>query len=369
MKKSDTNKSPGDREELFNGDSMVKVLMEALAEGAVIINSEGQIVYINKRAEELFGYGGEALMGQSLNILLPGRCAEMHAKHVSRYLLNPRVRPMGEQLSLTGKRKDGSEFPVAVSLAFLKKNANTYGLALVTDISSLKKLERELTNRNEELDAFAHTVAHDLKSPLQVLNNYCELLLFDREDLNAEELDLTLGEIIKSVDRMSNIVNELLIFSRIKMEEIKTVPLYMEKIIGQVLKRLDHEIKDVHAHIILSERYPLAMGYGPLIEEVWVNYISNALKYGGNPPRIEIGSSLEKNGYVKFWLKDNGKGINKEQQSCIFLEGTRLDHPQIKGHGLGLSIVKRIIEKLGGQVALESTPGKGSVFSFTLPAK
>jgi signal transduction histidine kinase len=109
------------------------------------------------------------------------------------------------------------------------------------------------------------------------------------------------------------------------------------------------------------------LGYAPWVEEVWLNYISNALKYGGRPPRVELGAQVQVDGYVKFWVKDNGAGLSADQLAHLFTPYTRLGQPHIKGHGLGLSIVWRIIEKLNGRVGAESEPGQGSVFSFYLP--
>jgi len=123
--------------------------------------------------------------------------------------------------------------------------------------------------------------------------------------------------------------------------------------------------------------WPAALGYGPWIEEVWVNYLSNAIKYGGQPPRMELGADPLPNpppqagegkggGMVRFWVRDNGSGITPEDQSRLFAPFTRLDQIRAGGHGLGLSIVRRIVEKLGGQVGVESQVGSGSTFSFTL---
>jgi signal transduction histidine kinase len=109
------------------------------------------------------------------------------------------------------------------------------------------------------------------------------------------------------------------------------------------------------------------MGYAPWIGEVWINYISNALKYGGQPPHIELGTSIQIDNTVRFWVRDDGPGLTPEVQARLFVPFTQLKQIQTEGHGLGLSIVQRIIEKLGGRVGLESGPGKGSLFFFTLP--
>jgi two-component system sensor histidine kinase/response regulator len=114
-------------------------------------------------------------------------------------------------------------------------------------------------------------------------------------------------------------------------------------------------------------KWPVALGYAPWVEEVWINYLSNAFRYGGRPPRLELGAEAQPDGRVRFWVRDNGAGLTPEDQARLFTPFTRLDQVQVKGHGLGLSIVRRIVEKLGGQVGVESQIGQGSTFSFTLP--
>jgi signal transduction histidine kinase len=118
--------------------------------------------------------------------------------------------------------------------------------------------------------------------------------------------------------------------------------------------------------VVVAECFPAAQGYGPWVEEVWYNYISNALKYGGEVPVVEIGGTEQEDGYIRFWLRDDGKGLTEDQQAKLFVPLARLEEHRVKGHGLGLSIVRRIVEKLNGQVAIESQVGKGSTFSFTL---
>ena len=132
--------------------------------------------------------------------------------------------------------------------------------------------------------------------------------------------------------------------------------------------RLAHMIEEHQTEIILPGTWPVALGYDPWVEEVWVNYLSNAIKYGGQPPHVELGATAQADGMVRFWVRDNGSGLTPEEQARLFTPFTRLDQVRAKGHGLGLSIVWRIVEKLGGQVGVESEIGRGSVFTFTLPA-
>jgi signal transduction histidine kinase len=126
------------------------------------------------------------------------------------------------------------------------------------------------------------------------------------------------------------------------------------------------------AEVALPDTWPVALGYGPWIEQVWVNYLSNAIKYGGEPPRVELGADVSgyagpSQGRVRFWVRDNGPGLGEEEIGSLFVPFTRLDQARAQGHGLGLSIVRRIVEKLGGGVGVESEPGEGSLFYFALP--
>ena len=139
------------------------------------------------------------------------------------------------------------------------------------------------------------------------------------------------------------------------------VPIYGVK------QRLSNLIHKYGAQIDLPESWPLAYGYGPWVEEVWVNYVSNGIKYGGRPPHLELGATILPDGMIKFWVKDNGPGIAPEDQAKLFIPHSRLDGVSAKGDGLGLSIVERIVTRLGGEVGVESEKGKGSTFSFTLP--
>ena len=127
-------------------------------------------------------------------------------------------------------------------------------------------------------------------------------------------------------------------------------------------------IEQHDAEIIKPQRWPAAIGYEPWIEEVWANYLSNAIKYGGRPPRVELGARDLDADRVRFWVRDNGKGLTPAQQARLFTEFTRLDPAAAEGHGLGLAIARRIVEKLGGEAGVESRPGEGCTFWFDLPA-
>ncbi len=233
---------------------------------------------------------------------------------------------------------------------------------------ALRQYAAELETRNEELDAFAHTVAHDLKNPLGHIVGLAQVLEKHYAALPEEELRSYLRTMAQSGRKMSNIIDELLLLVSVgKMEEVELGPLNVAGIVDEAQGRLAYLIEKHQAEVILPESWPVALGYGPWVEEVWANYLSNAIQYGGRPPRVELGATEQADSMVRFWVRDNGPGLTSEEQARLFIPFTRLDQVRAKGHGLGLSIVRRIVEKLGGQVGVESEIGQGSVFTFTLP--
>jgi signal transduction histidine kinase len=225
---------------------------------------------------------------------------------------------------------------------------------------------QELQAQNEELDAFAHTVAHDLKSPLSNLMGFVDLLV--SEEGVDETVRMYGGYIYKSGQKMVNIIDELLLLSQVRQADVKPVPIDMERVVKETRKRLRSQLEDYKAELIVSEEWPIVLGYSSWVEEIWVNYMSNAMKYGGRPPRVELRYTQLSNNFVKFHVVDNGAGLSPEAKNNLFTPFERLEQVgKIEGYGLGLSIVRRIAEKLGGEVGVESKPGQGSAFFFTLP--
>ncbi len=232
----------------------------------------------------------------------------------------------------------------------------------------LQEYATALEARNSELDAFAHTVAHDLKTPLTSLIGFSSLLEKRFERMPPEKIHENLVNLTQTGHKMTSIINELLLLASIhRMDEVTLGPLNMADILTEACHRLETVLNESQATLELPTDWPTALGYAPWIEEVWANYLSNAVKYGGTPPHITLGAETRPDGYGLFWIEDNGLGLSPETQSRLFLPFTRLDQTRARGHGLGLSIVRRIIEKLGGQVGAENLPTGGSRFWFTLP--
>jgi len=232
--------------------------------------------------------------------------------------------------------------------------------------NQLARQALELQSRNAELDQFAHTVAHQVQGLLGQIIGYGSLLEMTHKEKLDPEGQLVLKRILQSGHKMNNVLSEILLLASVDREKIETVPLNMERVVAEARKRLVFEINEYNAQISQAEFWPTAVGYPSWIEEVWVNYISNGLKYGGDPPVLQLGATAHETS-VCFWVKDNGDGISEADQLRLFKTHTRL-HPQhTRGEGLGLSIVHRIVEKCGGEVGVYSQVGKGSTFWFSLP--
>lgn len=241
---------------------------------------------------------------------------------------------------------------------------------------ALQAFAEEVHARNQELDTFSRTVAHDLKNPLNLITGYAELLVDEWHDLPENTIEDSLQSMRHAAYKMSSIIEELLLLAGVRQQEVIACPIDMDHVIDEVQDRMREMVERHNVDLVVPDRWPVAWGHSPWIEEVWVNYVSNAIKYGGDPPRVELGYGTEaldsvaaNTERVCFWVRDNGAGLTEHEQAQLFAPFTRLDRNQVAGHGLGLSIVRRIVEKLGGEVGVESQVGAGSFFYFTLPQR
>ncbi len=343
-------------------------IVESMAEMLVVTDARGVLTFANAAAAELLGHSRDVLVGTHWNALF----APPH---------DPTVQSGWEAWAgSNGGRYDtvllgqgGKQIPSIASIRPLLVDGRFDGiLAAFTDISDRVQAEQERERLINELDAFAHTVAHDLKGPLTLVIGYADMLLQEAAVVSDEEPQQYLKALLRGSAKMQNIVDELLLLASVRRrEEVEVELLDMSAIVSEVLHRLAYMIEEADAVVQVRHEWPMVWGYGPWVEEVWANYLSNAIKYGGKPPRIELGyAEAESEGgrpTVRFWVLDNGAGLEAEEQARLFQPFARLDQVRARGHGLGLSIVRRIVERLGGRVAVESQMGKGSCFSFSLP--
>jgi signal transduction histidine kinase len=256
--------------------------------------------------------------------------------------------------------------------------------AIVGYISSLvhrlRTVQEDLRQKIAELDAFGRTVAHDLKNPLMVINMSIDALIQDFVSTDNTNVKKKLVFVNNGAKQMINIIESILLLAGVKKIKRNELCVFNSSLsVNEALKRLEYLIETRGVQICKPENWPQVFGYAPWITEVWVNYINNAIKYGGNRARninpvIELGYDKQCNQstkieYIRFWVKDNGAGIPKDKADTLFQEFKRLHTTEHEGHGLGLAIVKTVIDKFGGAVGVESEVGTGSLFYFTLPVK
>lgn len=353
------------------------IIVNNMRNGVLVLDTRGVIVDLNPVVETILGYSEAEIVGTPVFPRLSqwqdlARC------------LKRREEAVGEQtLTLNGQRQ---YFEWRISL-LTEPRAQTVGWVVVfQNITQQKITEEALRTANQqlqkeietrehlikELDAFAHTVAHDLKNPLSVIIGYVDVLRLELIEANSDVKHLEYTEKVeKTAKKMGHIVDELLLLANVRQENIQMCVIDTARIIVEVEQRLAALLANVRADIIKPKMWHNALGYAPWVEEVWENLISNAIKYGGTPARIEIGSALEAGeGMVRFWVKDNGAGLPLEVCENIFDEAFSRKTRSKWGSGIGLSIVRRIIERHGGTVRVENSdePDTGCVFSFTLLA-
>ncbi|MBN2004106.1 MAG: PAS domain S-box protein [Anaerolineae bacterium] len=346
-------------------------LVNSMSDAMFVVDAHRQIVDLNPAMVALLGMPEEQVIGQDAGVVLN------FSQDMVKHFLN--AAPIQDEI-LLDQGGEARVYDLRLTLLADKSGTVTGQMIVLHDITKRKQSEEalrryaeELESSNAELDAFAHTVAHDLKNPLATIYGFASYLESRTEKLSEEKLHENLEHISQTSLKMTNIIDELLLLARVRrVDAVDVQPLDMARIVAEAQKRLHNVITEHRAELSAPSEWPSVWGYPPWIEEVWVNYISNACKYGGHPdggiaPRIELGFDNTSTLIVRFWVKDNGPGLTDEQRRQLFTPFTRLQQTRAQGHGLGLSIVRRIVEKLGGEVGVESVEGIGSTFWFTLP--
>ncbi|HVN84330.1 MAG TPA: histidine kinase N-terminal 7TM domain-containing protein [Candidatus Binatia bacterium] len=329
------------------------IVIDGLADGVLVLDAENRVVDANAGALRILGRGTSAIVGRAAADVLS---AYPH--------LVEQFRDVAQGETEIALEVDGSEHHYALRFSpILAATGATMGRVVVArDITDRVRLIREL-------DAYSRVVAHDLKNPIAVITGYASLLEMNIGDTLDGKNRKFLADTLRGCERMTRIVNELLLFARVRsIEKVAVAPVNMAGVMSEVMDRLSTIITNADAVVRAPDEWPIVEGNAAWIEEVWANYISNAIKYGGSPPRVELGADGPGNGVVRFWVRDNGRGIAADDIDRLFREFSRVDTSVSDSHGLGLSIVKRIVEKLGGTVGVVSAIGEGSTFWFTLPS-
>ena len=333
-------------------------LVENSPTGIFSINQMRQFTYVNDQLCHILGRTKAEILGHNLQDFIQESEPPLST--------NASLPPQWECSIL---HPDGQRLVEVNSAEILDGNGRLQTIAQMLDITARKEAEDAREQLIAELDAFAHTVAHDLKNPLATTKGFAELLSRSPNFVTGEDIPEIAEAIMNGATKMQVIIDDLLLLSSIhKTGKISVNPLNMGEAVDEALSRMPHLIEKYGAEIIQPDAWPTTLGYAPWVEAIWANYISNAVKYGGRPPIVTIGATAKPDDMIQFWVRDNGNGLTKAEQNILFTPFTRLGHNEAEGDGLGLSIVHRITNKLGGEVAVESEVGEGSVFSFTLPA-
>jgi|GEM_PF-1699224 len=351
---------------LRSSELQYRQLVELMQEGLAVHDINNINTYVNDKLTEMLGYDRDDLLDKPITAFMDETNEEIVYQNT-----DARQRGQNSKYELTFSHRSGQPvYTLVASTPIVDDDKNVTGsFSVITDITEQKLAEESLRQSNAELDAFAHTVAHDLKSPISVMMGFANVLEADFIHMSDHELKDYLHSMARTSDKMITIIDELLLLSEMRnIDEVRVEDVDMASVIDDALLRLDYMREQYGATINTpdADTWISITSHAQWIEEVWVNYISNAIKYGGQPPQVDMGCQ-DDDDHVIFWVKDNGRGIPEESLDEVFMPFTRLEQVRIKGHGLGLSIVQRIITKLGGEVAVDSVVGEGSMFSFRLP--
>ena len=358
----------------LEGDSRFDQLLEALPDAHLIVGRDGRIVTVNSQAERMFGYARLELLGEAVEKLVPAGLQEGHRSHRERYVEDPQLRPMGENRDLAAARKDGSRFPVEISLSPLGAGETLLVSAVIRDVTERHRTEEllrlahgELEVRVHELEAFTHSVSHDLRAPVRQISGFASMLLDEQQQQLDETGRHRVERIRGCAQRMGRLLEDLLSLSRLGRQEVRLQQTDLDALVREVIAELEldppgREVGWRLAPLGTAECDPT------LIRQVFVNLLSNALKFTrpASPARIEIGRETTA-GVQTFFVRDNGVGFDMRYAERLFSLFERLHTEEtLGGTGVGLAIVEHIVWKHGGRVWADSRPGEGAVFRFTM---
>jgi PAS domain S-box-containing protein len=373
---------------LYESEKKLHLLIDGVTDHAIYpLDASGNITMWNKGAERLHGYLSDEVIGKHYSMLFTGadKKDDKAQLWMEAAVKNNSIQVEGESI-----RKDGSLINVnTVFTALRNDDGSLYGFSIIThDITSRKQTEdkirrmnavleervkertAELDSINKELESFAYSISHDLKAPLRAISSFAQILQEDHTgNLNSEGQNL-IATIIVSVRRMDELIRDILSLSRVGRKEITYKLIEMNELVQVVYHELTDEVQQGKIHLLVQD-LPGAYCDSVLIKQVWINLISNAIKYSSKKesPVIEIFGKEEGN-MIVYTIRDNGAGFNPKYKDKLFTLFQRLHNSrEFEGSGAGLAIVKRIVQRFGGDVYAVGNPGKGASFTFSLPAQ
>lgn len=348
-------------------------LLESAPDAMVIVDKKGSIQLVNAQTEKMFGFKREDIIGKEVEILIPERFGRIHKEHRHNYSENLKVREMGTGLELYGRKQDNSEFPIEISLSPLKTEDGILVSAAIRDITDKKEANKKLQEyalklerSNKDLEQFAYIVSHDLREPLRTVSSYIQLL----EQRYKGQLDADANEFIEfavnGIKRMDRLIIDILKYSRVGTEDKEHLLVDFTKIIDIVIATSQENIVASKATVTAGKLPALKVNELQMVQ-LFQNLINNALKFRGEqPPRVDISAEEKKDEWL-FAVKDNGIGIDSKYSKKIFAVFQRLHSmSEYEGTGIGLAICKKIVEQHNGKIWVESEPGKGATFYFTI---
>ncbi len=347
-------------------------LLEAAPDAMVVVNQAGEIVLLNVQAEKQFGYSRDELLGQEVTNLIPEGFAERLIADDLRSAEDALAQQIGTGIELTGRRKDGSEFPIEIMLSPLESADGILVTAAIRNITVRKAAEanliamvQELNRSNEELGQFANIASHDLQEPLRMVASYTQLLSKRYKGQLDADADEFIAFAVDGATRMQRLIEDLLAYSRVGTRGMELLPVSSEEALQQALSNLRASVETSGAAVTHAP-LPIVMADEMQLIQLFQNLIGNAIKYqSSGAPLVHI--SATRNGGQKwdFAVKDNGLGIDPQYFDRIFGMFQRLhQRDEYAGTGIGLAICKKIMERHGGTISVESAPGQGSTFSF-----
>jgi PAS domain S-box-containing protein len=349
-------------------------LLESAPDAFIIADHHGQIVLANKEAERIFGYSRAELLGLPIETLIPQRFHAMHIEHRDGYAASPRTRPMGSGLELYGLRKDGSEFPVEISLSPLETKEGLLVSAAIRDVTErkqaqerLRRYAEQLQQSNIDLQQFASVASHDLQEPLRTIATFCDMLHRSYQGRFDAQADQWLAFVMDGARRMQALVQDLLAYSRLESRAQPWQTVHCGEVFKKATANLQSLIEETGATLTCGE-LPDVQGDPAQLVQLFQNLLSNSIKFrGSQPPRIHA-SAVPSDDMFEFSFSDNGLGIDPKHHERIFELFKRL-HPadRYPGTGLGLAICRKVVIRHGGRIWVESEPGRGSTFHFTIP--